>query len=114
MSFRTLCVFAAFMFALAAANAPHAEACDTGGQVGQPTFSLVQPQVQAYVAAPVVTQQFVQRHVVAQQFVAAPVQQYAAQVVQPVVLQQNVVRAPRRQVTRQVTTQRTGGLLFGR
>jgi hypothetical protein len=113
MSFRVLCIFAAFMFCLSAVNSP-AEACDQGGAAGVPTFSFTAPQAytQQFVAAPVVQQQVVTR-----QYVAAPVQQFAVQayaapvVAAPVVLQQ---RAPRRQVTRQVTTQRTGGLLFGR
>lgn len=123
MRFVPTVIFAALLFALAFANTPHAEACDTGGQAGAPTFSIVQPQVQAYVAPQaVVTQQFVaqptyHQQAVVQQFVAAPVVQRQVAVHHQAVVQQVVaqpvlaVRQPRRQVTRSATVTRTGGIL---
>jgi hypothetical protein len=125
MSFKGLALFAVFMFAIAAVNSPPAAACDTGGgQAGNPTFSIVQPQAQAFYAPQqVVTQQFVAQPQYVQQFAVQPqVQRFAVQHHQQAVVLQNVApvhvqafgqRAPRRQVTttRQVTTQRTGGIL---
>lgn len=114
MPFKGLAVFALFVFTLALVNAPPAEACDQGGgQPGNPTFSFTAPQpvyqAQAFVQQPVVTQQFVAQPQYVQQFAVQPqVQVQAFAVHQP---QAFAIRGQRRQVQRNVTVNRGGGVL---
>ncbi|QDV78062.1 hypothetical protein [Botrimarina mediterranea] len=88
-----------------------AAACDPGvaPAPGNPTFSIVQPQ--AFVnRQPVVMGFAYAPQPVVQPFRQAQAVGYGA-AVQPVIQPVVAVKQPRRQVTRQVTTQRFGGIL---